>query len=262
MKIVSWNANGIRSLENKGEFANLLNTENPDIIFIQETKSQCKDMDSFIEKYIDYDFCFCEAEKKGYSGTAVGVKKSLGFNYNISCSLLDVEDNDGRISKIEFNAYGKNFLIFGVYFPNGGKSNEAWIGKLKFYDNFLKKINEFRESGKTVIWCGDINCAHEEIDLKNPKSNKNSIGFLPEERAWVSKVIKNNWIDIFRFKNPEVVQYSWWSYRFKARERNIGWRIDYFFIDKVHLEIVDEMRYIDQQFGSDHCPLVLKLKFS
>ena len=140
-----------------------------------------------------------------------------------------------------------------------GKSLEAWERKLVFYDQFLKHVDELKENGRMVIWAGDINCAHEEIDIARAKENKNSIGFLPEERAWVSKVIAHNWVDVFRRQYPDTVMYSWWDMLTRARTRNVGWRIDYFFVDKKFLPKVKKIEYRNDQMGSDHCPVMLEI---
>ncbi|MDH3324657.1 MAG: exodeoxyribonuclease III, partial [Candidatus Peregrinibacteria bacterium] len=160
-----------------------------------------------------------------------------------------------RIAKVELD----NKIIFSVYFPNGGKSDQAWQDKLKFYEDFLKHTNELRKNGKKVIWAGDVNCAHEAIDLARPKDNEGKIGFHPEERKRITNFIKNDWIDIFREKHPEKIVYSWWHVITRARERNVGWRIDYFFCDKNFLNKVKNIEYLTNQMGSDHCPVLLEI---
>jgi exodeoxyribonuclease III (xth) len=149
-----------------------------------------------------------------------------------------------------------------VYFPNGGKSEEAWHGKLVFYEQFLEHINQLRSQGRRVIWCGDVNCAHEEIDIARPKENKDSIGFLPEERQWMTKVEEHGWRDVFRTKHPDAVVYSWWHVLSGARKRNVGWRIDYIFVDEPLLTKVQDIHYRTEQMGSDHCPVVLEIDVS
>ncbi len=255
MKIISWNVNGIRAVERKGELETLLNSESPDILMLQETKANRDQLSKALTEHPDYLQYYHSAEKKGYSGTSIWVKRAHENDVSYSTGMSGFKDTEGRISQLDV---GK-FSILGIYFPNGGKSPEAWAGKLEFYDKFLKYTNKLRKDGQTVIWAGDVNCAHEEIDLARPKDNKKSIGFLPEERAWVSKVIKNNWIDVFRHRNPETVVYSWWHVISKARARNVGWRIDYFFVDSEVMKDVTDITYLTDQMGSDHCPVRLTI---
>ena len=169
--------------------------------------------------------------------------------------MPDFDDTEGRIAKIMFD----NYSIFSVYFPNGGKSPEAWQGKLVFYKKFLNYVNALRDNGEEVIWAGDVNCAHEEIDLARPKENEGSIGFRPEERAWVSTFINNRWVDVFRQTFPNEVCYSWWHYLSQARQRNVGWRIDYFFVDEGFYSKVKGVEYLNSQMGSDHCTVLMEI---
>jgi exodeoxyribonuclease-3 len=256
MKIISWNVNGIRAVERKGELDTLINSESPDVLMLQETKASPEQLSKALTEHPDYLQFYHSAEKKGYSGTCIWVKRAYKSDASYSTGMTGFKDTEGRISQIDIGGLS----ILGVYFPNGGKSPEAWDGKLVFYDKFLKYTNKLRKSGRTVIWAGDVNCAHEEIDLARPKDNKKSIGFLPEERAWVSKVIKNKWVDVFRTLNPETVVYSWWHLISKSRARNVGWRIDYFFVDSDTLKNVTDITYLTEQMGSDHCPVRLEIK--
>ncbi len=255
MKIISWNVNGIRAVERKGELEKLLAAFDPDIFVIQETKAKVEQLTPFVKKYIDYEQFYHEAEKPGYAGTGVWVKKSsFGETVSFHSGMPDFEDTEGRVVRCDIAEYS----ILGVYFPNGGKSSEAWDGKLVFYDLFLSYVNQLRSQGRKVIWGGDVNCAHEEIDLARPKENRESIGFLPEERAWVSRVVGEGWTDVFRSQYPEKVMYSWWHVISRARLRNVGWRIDYWFVDEALMGQVEEIEYLNDQMGSDHCPLLLK----
>ena len=260
MKIASWNVNGIRAVERKNELEIFLANHNPDILFIQEIKAQKEKLSQTLTHHPEYIQFYHSAQKPGYAGTGVWIKKSSLTTSQETplyfwTGMPDFNDNEGRISRIDYHEY----TLLGIYFPNGGKSTEAWEEKLIFYEKFLTYINELRKEGKKVIWCGDINAAHEAIDLARPKENEKSIGFLPEERAWINKVIKNEWIDIFRFKHPNQKTYSWWHIITQARKRNVGWRIDYFFIDKKLLPQVENIEYLNHQMGSDHCPLLLKI---
>ena len=256
MKIISWNVNGIRAVERKGDLDSLIDSENPDILMLQETKAHPQQLSKSLTHHPDYLQFYHSAEKKGYSGTSIWVKRVHSNTTTYKTGMTGFKDMEGRISRLDIDKYS----YLGVYFPNGGKSEDAWKGKLVFYDKFLKYINKLRKSGRLIIWAGDVNCAHEEIDLARPKSNMKSIGFLPEEREWISKVIKNDWKDVFRHLNPETVVYSWWHLLSKSRERNVGWRIDYFFIDKKILNKVTNITYLNQQMGSDHCPVKMEIK--
>ena len=256
MKIISWNVNGIRAVERKGDLDSLIDSENPDILMLQETKAHPEQLSKSLTHHPDYLQFYHSAEKKGYSGTSIWVKRVHSNTTTYKTGMTGFKDMEGRISRLDID----NYSYLGVYFPNGGKSEDAWKGKLVFYDKFLKYINKLRKSGRLIIWAGDVNCAHEEIDLARPKSNMKSIGFLPEEREWVSKVIKNDWKDVFRHLNPETVVYSWWHLLSKSRERNVGWRIDYFFIDKKILNKVTNITYLNKQMGSDHCPVKMEIK--
>jgi exodeoxyribonuclease-3 len=255
MKIISWNVNGIRAVEKKGELDIMLAEQNPDVLLLQETKANRDQLSEHLTDHSDYAQFYHSAEKKGYSGVGVWVKRTIAEGSEFSTGMPGFEDTEGRIGRIDLG----DTTIFGVYFPNGGKSEAAWDDKLVFYEKFLGYVNDLRNEGRKVIWAGDVNCAHEEIDLARPKDNKKSIGFLPEERAWVSKVVESGWIDVYRHHNPETVMYSWWHMRSGARARNVGWRIDYFFIDEANLNNVVDMTYLNDQMGSDHCPVVLEV---
>lgn len=255
LTLISWNVNGLRAVERKGELEKFINKHNPDIFFIQETKSQIHQMEEIIEKYSDYEQHYHQAEKKGYSGTSIWIKHGTG-QYDVNRGMPGFSDDEGRIMSINFG----NYTMFGNYFPNGGKSEEAWEGKLIFYEKFLQHINNLRKKGRKIIWCGDVNVAHNEIDLARPKANDGHIGFHPKERAWADKVVENNWIDVFRTKYPKKNIYSWWHLISRARSRNVGWRIDYFFVDKPLMKDVESISYDNDQMGSDHCPVVLKIK--
>jgi len=255
--------NGIRAVDRKGNLAEFLEKYQPDIFLIQEIKATEEQLDKlkFREKYSDYTQFYHPAQKPGYAGTAIWLRKDFfaGIPTKFQTGMDDFHDDEGRISRISFVKDGENFEIFSVYFPNGGKSPAAWDGKLVFYEKFLNFVNSLRDQGKTVIFAGDVNCAHEKIDLARPESNKNSIGFLPEERAWLTKWVANGWVDIFREKFPDKVIYSWWHVITRSRERNVGWRIDYFFVDRKSREKIKNIEYLNDQMGSDHCPVLLGL---
>lgn len=253
MKIYSWNVNGLRAVLKKG-FLEWINEEQPDVLCIQETKLQENQLeDSFknIEGYYSY---FSFAEKKGYSGTATYTKeKPISVKHGIGIQRFDSE---GRILITEF----EKFTLFNIYFPNGQMNEERLTYKMEFYDALLDYCNKLVAEGKKLIICGDYNTAHTEMDIKNAKANEKTSGFLPMERAWMDKFIANGYTDAYRYKNPDKIEYSWWSYMFKARERNTGWRIDYHFVSNNLLEEVKDARILNEVMGSDHCPVMVEIK--
>jgi exodeoxyribonuclease-3 len=207
-----------------------------------------------MESIQGYDSHWSHAEvKKGYSGVAVYARlKPKSVKYGIGESKFD---NEGRILEMDFD----DFVFFNVYFPNGQMSEERLQYKLEFYEKFFDYTNEYKKQGRSLIITGDYNTAHNEIDLKNPKPNEKTSGFLRIERDWLDRITKNGYTDTFRYFYPDTVKYSWWTYRFKARDRNVGWRIDYFFVTK---DIIDKgwikEAFIDNSiYGSDHCPIGL-----
>lgn len=262
MKLISWNVNGIRSVERKGELEAFLKKHDPDIFLIQETKAKPEQLKELIKKYSQYKQFYNSAEKPGYAGTAIWIKQEICHteheteaNVHFLTGMPNFDDTEGRITRLNF----ENFEIFSVYFPNGGKSPEAWKEKLVFYEKFLEFVNQRRTMGKIVLFAGDVNCAHQEIDLARPKNNDGKIGFHPDERAWLDKWIANGWKDVWRERNPEVHDvYSWWHVITRSREKNVGWRIDYIFIDKKNLPSIQKLEYLAEQMGSDHCPVMLR----
>lgn len=255
MRIISWNVNGIRAVERKGALDELFKNFNPDIFLIQEIKAKDSQLSKELREHPEYHQFYHPAEKPGYAGTGIWIKKNGHENVHFKTGMPNFDDDEGRISRVDFD----DWTVLGIYFPNGGKSPEAWEGKLVFYEKFLEYTNQIRNEGRKVIWAGDVNCAHEEIDIARPKENEKSIGFLPEERAWVSKVIESGWDDVYRKTNPDSVVYSWWHVISKARLRNIGWRIDYFFLDSSFFPKVKNIEYLNNQMGSDHCPVMLEI---
>ncbi len=258
MKIASWNVNGIRAVHRKGDLNSFLKKYSPDVLFLQETKANKEQVQQEIGEHPEYEEHFHSADRPGYAGTALWIRKTAfeKDEWKISQSMPGFNDTEGRIIRGDFH----DWSFLGIYFPNGGKSHEAWLEKLKFYEKFLTYIQDLRDGGRKVLFCGDINCAHEEKDLARPKENKKSIGFLPEERAWMTKVISSGFADVFRFLHPNEIKYSWWSPFAGARQRNIGWRIDYFFIDQKLIPYIVDMEYINDQKGSDHCPVMIEIK--
>lgn len=252
MKIYSWNVNGIRAIKKKG-FLEWVKEESPDILCIQETKAHIEQLDESLLNIEGYEAFFCSGERKGYSGVAVYTKeKPITVKKGIGISKFDSE---GRILILEY----ESFILFNIYFPNGQKDDDRLNYKLEFYDAILEYCDALKEQGKKLVICGDYNTAHEEIDLKNPKSNEKRSGFLPIERAWMDKFIKHGYVDTFRRLYPEKVKYSWWSYRFNARKNNAGWRIDYHFVSDNLFEKVRSAEILNEVMGSDHCPVILEL---
>lgn len=253
MRIVSWNVNGIRAVATKG-FADEVAKMDADIICIQETKAMPEQLGPEIKELPGYKSWFYAAERKGYSGTAVyskiePVSVQLGFG-------VEEFDHEGRVIKMDFG----DFVLFNIYFPNGGRGDDYVKFKLRFYDCFLDQVNELKAMGKEVICCGDVNTAHKEIDLSNPKANSKVSGFLPEERVYMDKFAENGLIDTFRMLYPDKTEmYSWWSYKTFARERNVGWRIDYFFVTDGLKDKITESTMMSDVMGSDHCPIYIDM---
>jgi exodeoxyribonuclease-3 len=251
MKLISWNVNGIRSVYNKG-FLEWFTRESPDILCLQETKADFDQFPSEIREMREHAISYSSAEKKGYSGVATFSREKILDTKKFEEHSYDCE---GRVLIHEL----EDFFLLNCYFPNGQRDHKRVPFKLGFCEDILKKMNELRKK-KPLIITGDFNTAHQEIDLANPKSNKNTTGFLPAERAWVDKFISQGYIDIFRHLHPGVTgAYTWWSNRPGVRARNIGWRIDYFFITPELLSRVKDATIQPMVFGSDHCPIVLEL---
>lgn len=254
MKLYSWNVNGIRAVVNKG-FFDFIESAQPDVLCLQETKASEDQLDDALINIEGYKcFYHSSTRKKGYSGTAVYYKVDP---VEIRTGLSDERFNDeGRTIIMEY----PDFTLFNIYFPNGQMSDERLQYKMDFYACFLKDANALVAQGKKVIVCGDVNTAHTEMDLKNPKSNAKRSGFLPIERAWIDKFIAEGYIDTFRYFHPDAVEYSWWSYRFNARANNAGWRIDYFFVSQNAKDLLVDAAIHQDVMGSDHCPISLTLK--
>lgn len=264
MKIITWNVNGLRAVERKKEIQHLVENEEPDFLFLQEIKGKKEQFSKFLTENENYLQFYHSAEKAGYAGTGIWAKKTFlknceNVNFDVQVPKNPVAD-EGRVSHLSFDLKNKKYNLLSIYFPNGGKSDQAWKEKLVFFDRVLDFMNELRKDGGEVIVGGDMNVAHEEIDLARPKENDGRIGFHPNERAWMDKVVQNNWLDVWRSKNPEVLNvYSYWDLKSRARDRNVGWRIDYFFVDEKMFDKVKNVKYLIKQMGSDHCPLLLEI---
>lgn len=264
MKIISWNVNGIRATYNKWELAKFIEAYNPDIIFMQEIKATEDKLPKELKTPEWYEAFYNSAEKPGYAGTGVWVKNEhRKYIHSLQTGFEgDPTANEGRVSHLILEKDGEIYDIFGIYFPNGGKSEEAWKGKIVFYHEFAKRMDELRALGHYVLWWGDLNCAHHEIDLARPKENDGKIWFHPVERAWLDGRVKDGWSDIWREKNPSVTEvYSWWDPVTRSRERNLGWRIDAWWGEQKIIAKVRDIWYLPLQMGSDHCPLFVDLDF-
>lgn len=253
LRLLSWNVNGIRAAQKKG-FLNWLEKESPDILCIQETKAHIEQLTSDLINPDGYKTFWSSGERKGYSGVATFTKTE---QKKIDCGFgIKKYDSEGRILITHF----KDFILFNIYFPNGQRDNERLKYKLGFYDEFLKFANKLKEKGEKLIICGDVNTAHKEIDLARPKENINTSGFLPVEREWMDKFVENGYIDTFREFNKEGGNYTYWDPITRARERNVGWRIDYFFISPNLLKNLKKAFIMPNIMGSDHCPLGIEIE--
>ena len=252
MKLISWNVNGIRAAVKKG-FLDYLDQEQPDILCIQESKAHKEQLTSEILEDHGYRTYWHSGVKKGYSGVATFCKEEpLFIQEGLGIEKYDVE---GRVLLTEH----KDFLLYNIYFPNGQKDETRLNYKLDFYDDLLPIINNQVESGNNVIVTGDWNTAHHSIDLARPKENINTSGFMLVEREKLDIYVEEGWVDTFRLFHEEGERYSWWTYRFGARDRNVGWRIDYFFVNEGMADLCIDADIHHDVFGSDHCPVSLVL---
>lgn len=264
MKIISWNTNGLRATVKQGYFEPLFTKYKPDIVCLQETKSEMDQLPKEIINFKDYHFYLSPSlERKGYSGVAVYTKVMPDkVEYGMGIKELDQE---GRLVILYFNkglgsTKSKTVLING-YYPNGGQGPHRLEYKLKFYEAFLKFIEKKKKLGYAIIFTGDVNTAHTEVDLARPKANEENTGFLPIERAWITKVIKAGYVDTFRTLHPNANDvYTYWDQKTASRTRNVGWRIDYFFVSANLMKKVVESKMLSEYMGSDHCPIILELK--
>ncbi|MBF1602829.1 MAG: exodeoxyribonuclease III [Prevotella sp.] len=249
MKFISWNVNGLRACVGK-EFEQQFKDLDADFFCLQETKMQAGQLDLSFPGYESY---WNYADKKGYSGTAIYTKhKPLSVTYGID---IDEHDHEGRVITLEM----EDFYLVTVYTPNSQDGLRRLEYRMKWEDDFQAYLHKLDEK-KPVIVCGDMNVAHQEIDLKNPKTNHKNAGFTDEEREKMTQLLNNGFIDTFRTLYPEQVTYSWWSYRFRAREKNTGWRIDYFLISERLKDRLEDAKIHTEIMGSDHCPVEIILK--
>jgi len=253
LKITSWNVNGIRAALRKGADA-WWEDELPDVLCLQEVRAFPEQLTAAQRANLERSHAtWNPAQRAGYSGVATFTNQApLGSIVGMGQERFDAE---GRVIQTRFDDY----TLFNIYFPNGQRDHNRLTFKLDFYAYLLDLCDQFHQRGEQIIICGDFNTAHQEIDLKNPKQNQDTSGFLPEERAWIDKYLENGFVDIYRQLHPEDEQYTWWTYRYNARQRNIGWRIDYFLISEGLVPRVRETIVHEGVMGSDHCPLSLIL---
>ncbi len=248
MRFISWNVNGLRACVGKG-FEESFSKLDADFFCLQETKMQADQLDL---QFPGYESFWNFADKKGYSGTAIFTRqKPIQVTYGIG---IDEHDHEGRVITMEM----EDFYLITCYTPNSQDGLRRLDYRMKWEDDFMDYLNRL-DAVKPIILCGDLNVAHEEIDLKNPKTNRKNAGFTDEERAKMTRLLSNGFIDSFRQLYPEQVTYSWWSYRFRAREKNAGWRIDYFIVSERLLQRIKDAKIHTEILGSDHCPVELEL---
>jgi exodeoxyribonuclease-3 len=253
MKIATWNVNGVRAALNKG-VDEWWNSQDLDVLCLQEIKAMPEQLtEEQHAQFGDLISYWNPAVRKGYSGVATFTKKEP---IEIQMGLGNARfDNEGRVIQTRID----DFMLFNIYFPNGQRDHGRLQYKLDFYAYLLDFCDQLHAAGDQIILSGDFNTAHQPIDLKNPKQNENTSGFLPVERTWIDRFLKNGFVDIFRKKYPEREAYTWWTYRAGARARNIGWRLDYFLISKSLEDRVEDVIIFDEVDGSDHCPVVLEI---
>jgi exodeoxyribonuclease-3 len=252
--LLSWNVNGIRAVHKKG-FLDWLAEATPDILCLQETRADETQLSTALVRPDGYHaFWNGSRSKKGYSGTALLTQiEPLDVQFGLGVEEFDQE---GRTIVARY----PTFTLINCYFPNGGRDHSRVPFKMAFDDAFLSKCEQLRSQGHALVFCGDVNTAHQEIDLANPKANQNTTGFLPEERAWMDQIVGMGYVDTFRHLHPDLTeQYTWWSMPTRARERNVGWRIDYFFVVVEMLHRVADAFILPEVMGSDHCPVGLRI---
>ena len=248
MRALSWNINGIRAAHRKG-FLEWFAEVSPDILCLQETKAHWDQLPTALKDVEGYHPFFSTPERKGYSGVALYSKtepQDVTFGFGV-----EKFDREGRVVRAD---YGR-FVLFNIYFPNGQSSAERLEYKMEFYATFLEHVEKLRGQGRNIVLCGDLNTAHKEIDLARPKPNENTSGFLPQERAWLDEFIAHGYLDTFRMFNQQPDQYTYWDQISRARARNVGWRIDYFFVDQEFAQEIKGAYIFPEVIGSDHCPV-------
>jgi exodeoxyribonuclease-3 len=253
MRLVCWNVNGIRAAYRKG-LLDWIHKDSPDILCLQETKASCDQLPKDLLDIPGYESYFTSAEgRSGYAGVALYSKiRPDKVDCGIGIERFDVE---GRT----MIAHYPDFVLCNIYFPNGKASPERLSYKMEYYEEFLRYVNGIRAKGRPVVICGDINTAHKEIDIARPKDNLKRSGFLPEEREWMDRLVASGFVDTFREQHPDEVKWSWWDQKTRARERNVGWRIDYFFVSTDIMPRISSSFIENEVTGSDHCPVGIVL---
>ena len=255
IKLVSWNVNGIRAVSKKEDFWSWFEDDDSDIINFQEVRATQEQIPKKLAEMYGFHKFYNEAEKKGYSGVGTYSKiKPLSVTKGLGVEELD---NEGRVLKIEY----PDFILFNIYFPNSGKEGSRLDFKVQFCNELLSQLVELKNEGKNLVITGDYNIAHNPIDVYNPKNCEGKSGYLPEERAWLDELEEAGFVDTFRMFDEGEGNFTWWSYRFKARERNSGWRLDYFFVNEEIKDNVIAAKILADIYGSDHCPVTLELDF-
>ena len=255
IKLVSWNVNGIRAVAKKDEFWEWFDNTDADIINFQEVRASEDKIPKKLANVEGFKSCFNEAEKKGYSGVGtyskiepVEVVRDLG---------VEELDGEGRVLRIEY----PDFILYNIYFPNSGMGAKRLDFKVAFCDALLEQLVELKNQGKNIVITGDYNIAHNPIDVYNPKNCEGKSGYLPEERAWLDQLEEAGFVDTFRIFDKGENNFTWWSYRTRARERNAGWRLDYFYVNEEMTDNVKSAEILSEIYGSDHCPVTLELDF-
>ncbi len=251
MKIVSWNINGIRAALKKDHLKNFVLSEKPDIIAFQEIKAEEKDV-ILSEHFEGYSSIWNSAQKRGYSGTLI-LTQIAPNDFSIG---IDKNEKEGRVIICKFD----DFTLLNIYFPNGKRNIDRLNYKIQFYKDFIKFVNKLKKENANIIVLGDFNTAHQRIDLARPNTNKNVSGFLEEERKLLDELIETGFIDTYRFKHKDKIQYTWWDQISHARERNVGWRIDYIFISNNMKDKLKSATIHDKVYGADHCPISIELE--
>lgn len=248
MKIVTWNVNGLRAALKKNALEAAL-SQTPDLLCLQEIKTRPEQLSEDQHQMLKYPAIWNPAQRPGYSGVATLYREQpLDFQLGMDAPVFDSE---GRVIRSRH----PGFLLYNIYFPNGQRGKERLDYKLDFYAHLLDACDKLHKAGERIVITGDFNTAHMPIDLKNPKENVNTSGFMPEEREWVQKFLDHGFVDVYRSLYPERVQYTWWTYRLNARQRGIGWRIDYFLVSESLVPRVKDVIIHDEIQGSDHCPV-------
>jgi len=256
LKITTWNVNGLRAALSKGIW-DWIRQENPDVLCLQEIKTRPEQVSNeYHDLFNQHVVYWNPAERLGYSGVATFTNSPpISVDYGFGKNEFDIE---GRVIRTKFH----DFILFNVYFPSGQRGLERVEYKLKFYSHLLELCDQLQAAGEKAIICGDFNTAHNEIDLRYPKENKNTSGFLAEERAWIDTYLSHGLVDVYRILFPERVEYTWWTYRMNARQHNVGWRLDYFMISEELLPYVRGVVIHSEVTGSDHCPVTLDIDTS